>query len=378
MKASSQGAMDAHTTSIALKAKMLPAERINVRLATHELSFKWMFVRRFAMAIRAHASIFFPGGIGTLNEFYEYVMLMQNGIVEKSPIILVGKDFWVPLLSWMRKVPFAKGYISEKDFQLFQVVDGVEDIVPIVEKYTERYGKLNVNSFLRQNDISRAVLQYNRELGRHVVRYGGMDFVVYDQVFSPEVFNGWRVFTARLSKENFIGKDMLEVGCGSGITGLFLCKKKGLGSLLLSDINPYAVANTRENIDKFGIGDRAEVCQSNVFDKIPKRRRFDIIYWNYPWLPEAARYEYKDEVERGLFDPDYRYLKKYLQEARKFLRKGGRVFLGFGDFGDIDYLTFLSKRENYVLHEMVKQPGREGKDVQFILYELIPEEHLGR
>jgi methylase of polypeptide subunit release factors len=170
------------------------------------------------------------------------------------------------------------------------------------------------------------------------------------------------------------GLDMLEIGSGTGITGLYLCKTKNLNSILLGDINHHAVSNTLENIELLDLKDKASVIESNVFDNVPKDKKFDIVYWNYPWLPEHKGYEYVDEVERGLFDPDYMYLKKYIKGARAFLKEKGRVFLGFGDFGDLDYLTHLAKREGYILKKMVSKVGDEGGDVKFILFELIPEE----
>ena len=373
MKGASLGAKEAGALSVAMKTKMLPGEKIMDDLFTHEIFYKWMFVRRFAMSIRSHALVFFPGGLGTVNEFFEYAMLMQTGIVEKAPIILLGKEFYQSLLDWMKNYQLNNNYISKVDFELFHVEDNINKIIEIIENYTRDYGKLNFSKFIKQNNISREVLQNNRDLGQHALIYDGYEFVVFDQVFSPKVFNGWRVFTQRLTKENFIGKDLLEIGSGTGITGLYLYQKNGLNLVVLSDINPYAVANSRQNVSKFGLETKVKVVESNVFDQIPKDRKFDVIYWNYPWLPEEKEYQYTDEVDRGLFDPNYQYLKKYLHEAKSFLKPKGRIFLGFGDFGDIDYLTFLTKREGYILRELTSESGSEGIKVKFILYELIPE-----
>ena len=101
--------------------------------------------------------------------------------------------------------------------------------------------------------------------------------------------------------------------------------------------------NTEANIKKLGLSKHARAIESDVFDQIPENETFDIIYWNYPWLPESEEYAYQDEVERGLFDHDYKYLKKYLHDARKFLKPNGRIFLGFGDFGDMAYLAQLGR-----------------------------------
>jgi|TARA_B100002003_G_scaffold166579_1_gene154726 hypothetical protein len=65
-------------------------------------------------------------------------------------------------------------------------------------------------------------------------------------------------------------------------------------------------------------------------------------------------------------------LKKYLFGAKKFLKPGGRVFLGFGDFGDIGYLNHLCYKYGFHLKEIENETGKEDVNVRFILYEMIP------
>ena len=79
--------------------------------------------------------IYFPGGYGTLDEFFEIITLIQTKKIEPIPIILYGKDFWEPLLRWFEK-DLVKKYktISKEDLDLYHVVDNVEDAYKYVLK----------------------------------------------------------------------------------------------------------------------------------------------------------------------------------------------------------------------------------------------------
>lgn len=230
------------------------------------------------------------------------------------------------------------------------------------------------SKFHEQNNLSRKVLDLNRKKGDHEFSFNGVNFLIKKNVFSPEIFNGHQTFTPKLSEFDFSGKSMLEIGCGSGITGLYLLLKSNLKELTMSDINPNAVENSKINADKLRVSDKVKVFQSDVFDQIPLKK-YDIIYWNHPWLPEEEHYEYEDEIDRGLFDPDYKYLKKYISGLNKYLAVGGRVFLGFGDFGEISILKNIAQESNFKIKELAREKGDENGEVEFILYELIKNEH---
>ena len=93
MHAVNSGATKAGTESVGLKAALLTGEEVNDKIYTKQMAFHFMFVRRFVMSIKSEALIFFPGGYGTLNELFEYAVLMQTGITDTVPIICVGVLF---------------------------------------------------------------------------------------------------------------------------------------------------------------------------------------------------------------------------------------------------------------------------------------------
>lgn len=221
-----------------------------------------------------------------------------------------------------------------------------------------------------QTSQSRNILQTNIRAGKHTFAYSGLNFVVLPNVFSPRYFNGWKFFTNRLLKENWQEKNLLEVGSGCGVTGLAICKLTNIHSVTLTDISPDAVKNSTENAHRLGVDKRVQIFESDVFESLPKGSRFDAMYWNHPWILASQDYQYKHELERGLFDPDYTYLEKYLMNARDYLKPNGRIFLGFGDFGNHEKLNLLCNKYHFNLVTLIKEENQEGNTVQFILYEL--------
>ena len=215
----------------------------------------------------------------------------------------------------------------------------------------------------KENNQLRTLLEENRSLGAHQVEYESYTFEVYDQVFSPRVWQGWKYYTGYLSGLDLRGKHFLEIGCGSGITGLYLAGNNNLGHLVLTDINPRAIENARTNAVNLALIDKVDFIESDVFDRVPSDMKFDVIYWNCPWELESSNYRYCDELERGLFDAGYESLEKFLQGIDNFLRPNGRTFLGFGKSAGDYYFRKLCNTHGVHPFELVKSSG-------FILYEI--------
>ena len=135
MHAANSGAIKAKTTSIGLSAALLEKEKVTDPIFTEQLSFRFLFARRFIMSIKSEALIFYPGGYGTLNELFEYVVLMQTGIVDTVPIICVNKKYWKGLFEWLKKNPLKKDFLihDKKDLDLIHFVDDHNKIIKIIE-----------------------------------------------------------------------------------------------------------------------------------------------------------------------------------------------------------------------------------------------------
>lgn len=133
MEGANRGALDAGVASAGLAIK-LPAEEVANPYQTLTLNFRYFFVRKVMLVKYATAFVLFPGGFGTLDEFFETITLIQTGKVERFPMILVGSEYWSGLTDWIDRVLVERGMIGDDDRLLFEVVDTADEVVAIVER----------------------------------------------------------------------------------------------------------------------------------------------------------------------------------------------------------------------------------------------------
>lgn len=195
-----------------------------------------------------------------------------------------------------------------------------------------------------------------------------LELVVLPGVFSPKYFHGWEIFTKHFHSVK--NEDVLEVGCGTGITSIYLAKH-GAKKVIAVDISPDAVRNTQENITINNV-ENIEVRISDIFSGISDAEKFDTIYWNLPFIYKPHSYQYRSMLERGLFDPGYQYTERFLAEAPRFLHHGGRVLVGMGDFGNVPRFMSLAREYGYDIRLVVSEKSVEVNPVTFQLYELKP------
>ena len=73
-----------------------------------------------------------PGGLGTLDELFEALTLVQTGKITRFPVALIGVDYWSGLVGWLRDTVLADGKISEKDLDMFVVTDDIDEAVALM------------------------------------------------------------------------------------------------------------------------------------------------------------------------------------------------------------------------------------------------------
>ena len=134
MEAANKGAKEAGGTSVGLNID-LPMEQELNPYTTHGLSFRYFFARKMMLVKYAKAFVIFPGGFGTLDEFFEPVTLIQTRRMEPFPVILVGRAHWEELLKWMKAHLLEDGYISPEDMQIFTIVDRPEEVIQAIEHF---------------------------------------------------------------------------------------------------------------------------------------------------------------------------------------------------------------------------------------------------
>lgn len=133
MEAANKGAYEAGGVSIGFSIK-LPKEQINNRFLTECVEFEYFSSRKTLIFFGAEAYIYFPGGFGTLDELFEVLTLMQTKKIPRTPVILVGKDFWIPFLNIIKqKLGIETKTIDMDDINLYKVVDSEDEIIDIIK-----------------------------------------------------------------------------------------------------------------------------------------------------------------------------------------------------------------------------------------------------
>src|SRR5438105_1727913 len=121
MEAANKGAFDAGGQSIGLNIT-LPQEQEANRYQTVKLDFHYFYARKVMFVKYASAFICFPGGYGTLDEFFETITLIQTLKIETFPVVLYDKAYWSGLIEWMRG-QLIPAFIDGEDMDIFRVAD---------------------------------------------------------------------------------------------------------------------------------------------------------------------------------------------------------------------------------------------------------------
>jgi hypothetical protein len=139
MEAGNKGAYEINPNkSIGINIQ-LPTEQRTNPFVSKSKGFYYFFTRKVMLAASAQSYIFFPGGFGTADEFMEILVLIQTKKMQKISMILMGKEFWTPLIDWFKLTMVAKyKTISPEDLKLFNIVDKAEDAMKIIRKSRER------------------------------------------------------------------------------------------------------------------------------------------------------------------------------------------------------------------------------------------------
>ncbi|MHA6689910.1 LOG family protein [Devosia sp. A449] len=134
MEAGNRGAADVGAPSIGLNI-VLPHEQAPNHYVTPELSFNFHYfaTRKIHFLIRAKAVAVFPGGFGTLDEFFETLTLIQTGRMDKVPLLLFGAEFWNKVINF--EALAEAGTISPDDVKLFNVVDTADEGWEVVRAF---------------------------------------------------------------------------------------------------------------------------------------------------------------------------------------------------------------------------------------------------
>ncbi len=141
MEAANKGAAKGEGKSVGLNIELPFEQSSNPYIDNDKLiNFDYFFVRKVMFVKYAQGFIVLPGGVGTLDELFEAITLIQTEKIGKFPIVLLGKTYWDGLLVWIKEVMLAKEQnISIEDLDLINVVDTPLEAVDIINDFYKKY-----------------------------------------------------------------------------------------------------------------------------------------------------------------------------------------------------------------------------------------------
>jgi predicted Rossmann-fold nucleotide-binding protein len=122
--------------SIDLPTEYEPNKYIDPRF---NLQFRYFFVRKVMFIRYAQGYVFLPGGVGTLDELFEALTLIQTAKIRPFPIYLMGTDFWEGMMDWVRNTLLVHETISPEDLTLMQITDDPEEVAHGIERHYQRH-----------------------------------------------------------------------------------------------------------------------------------------------------------------------------------------------------------------------------------------------
>jgi uncharacterized protein (TIGR00730 family) len=150
MEAANRGAREAGGRSVGCNIE-LPTEQEPNPYLDRWVTCRYFFVRKVLLFKYSYAFVGLPGGLGTLDELFEALVLIQTGKIDNFPVVLFGTAYWRPLEDLLQHLA-REGTISESDLKLLLVTDSVEDALAHIRRHAvEQFGlKLNPLKLLRE------------------------------------------------------------------------------------------------------------------------------------------------------------------------------------------------------------------------------------
>ena len=133
MEAANKGAYEAGGKTIGLNIQLAHEQHINPYV-TDSMDFHYFFARKVMLTMASKVYVYFPGGFGTLDEFSEILILMQEGKMPKMPMFLIGKSFWKPLDRFFATKMQPIKTIAPDDRKIYRITDDIDEVVEAANK----------------------------------------------------------------------------------------------------------------------------------------------------------------------------------------------------------------------------------------------------
>lgn len=141
MEAANRGAFETGGQSVGCNIRLPYEQQPNPYMHT-SVTINFFFVRKVLMLKYSYAFVVMPGGWGTMDELFETLTLVQTGVIHQFPVVLMGCEYYQPLMNYMQDMIRA-GTISEKDLQLVCLTDDVDEAQQHIQTYVQKYYKVS-------------------------------------------------------------------------------------------------------------------------------------------------------------------------------------------------------------------------------------------
>ena len=137
MEAANKGACEAGGASVGLGIE-LPFESGLNQWVDKGINFRYFFARKTMFVKYSQGFVVLPGGLGTLDELFEALTLVQTQKVTSFPLVLIGTDYWQGMIDWLRDRALVHGTISQSDVDMLQLTDDVDHAVELMVDARDR------------------------------------------------------------------------------------------------------------------------------------------------------------------------------------------------------------------------------------------------
>jgi uncharacterized protein (TIGR00730 family) len=139
MEGANRGCQEGGGLSIGCNIELPHEQMLNPYLDL-SIDFRYFFARKTMFVKYADAFVILPGGLGTLDELFEALTLIQTGKIRHFPVVLMGTEYWRGLVDWMRTTQVPAGTIAAADLALFRLTDDPAEAVAVIRAFSDAPG----------------------------------------------------------------------------------------------------------------------------------------------------------------------------------------------------------------------------------------------
>ncbi len=162
-------------------------------------------------------------------------------------------------------------------------------------------------------------------------------------IFNPTEYISSGIFAEFIDQmENLEGKQVLDMGCGSGIVSIFAASKGA--KCFAVDINPMGAKAVMQNALRNGLSANVEAMESNLFQNMDPSRKFDIMFFNPPYFKGTPKSNFEQAFKGG---DDYEVIREFISESANYLAPGGEIYFITSSDMDINLLEQIFRSHGF-------------------------------